>query len=79
RGAEAWVACLYALDEYRGWAHRLSSPTLLPFARKTCTHVAANRRRLSKIFFHSKDADVATALHKMPPRPAACIGDVCAV
>lgn len=79
RGGEAWVICLYSLTEFRGWARRLSTPTLLPLAKKTCTHIAANRRRLSKVFFHRKDADVATALHRMPPRPAACISDTCAV
>jgi len=77
QGAEAWVICLYALTEYRGWALRLSSPTLLPLAKKVCTHLATNRRRLSKIFFRKKDAEVARELHKMPPRPAARLENFC--
>lgn len=79
RGAEAWVLCLFALSEYRAWARRLSHPRLLPMAKKVCVHLANNRRALSKVFFRKKDVEVAAALHRMPPRPAACLGDFCGV
>ncbi len=73
RGAEAWVLCLASLTEFRPWAERLSSPVLLPVAKKTCHHLALNRHKLSKIFFRAKDEAVAAELHRMPPRPAACV------
>jgi predicted DCC family thiol-disulfide oxidoreductase YuxK len=34
RGADAWIICLYALKEYRGWSQRLASPALRPFAQR---------------------------------------------
>ncbi|WP_171165178.1 thiol-disulfide oxidoreductase DCC family protein [Streptomyces sp. I05A-00742] len=33
RGAAAWIACLWALDEHRPLAHRLSTPAGMRFAR----------------------------------------------
>ena len=33
-GDGAWFACLWALADYRGTADRLSSPRLLPVARR---------------------------------------------
>jgi predicted DCC family thiol-disulfide oxidoreductase YuxK len=44
-GANAWVICLWALQGYRAWALRLSSPELLPLARRVVLWVAQNRFR----------------------------------
>ena len=44
-GANAWVICLWALKDYRAWALRLSSPELLPLARRVVLWVAQNRFR----------------------------------
>ena len=33
-GDAAWLMVLWALDDYREWSRRLSSPTLLPMARQ---------------------------------------------
>jgi hypothetical protein len=42
-GDGAWVACLWALADYRGMAERISSPALLPTARKFIATVSAIR------------------------------------
>ena len=39
----AWLACLWALADYRGMAERLSSPRLLPAARRFIAAAAAVR------------------------------------
>jgi predicted DCC family thiol-disulfide oxidoreductase YuxK len=44
-GANAWVMCLWALQGYRAWALRLSTPELLPVARRVVLWVAQNRFR----------------------------------
>ena len=41
----AWLACLWALADYRSMAERLSSPHLLPAARKFIAAAAAVRRQ----------------------------------
>ncbi|MEU8814190.1 DCC1-like thiol-disulfide oxidoreductase family protein [Actinoplanes sp. NPDC048796] len=42
-GDAAWVACLWALADYRAMAERISSPVLLPTARKFIAAVSALR------------------------------------
>ncbi|XVU24449.1 thiol-disulfide oxidoreductase DCC family protein [Actinoplanes sp. CA-054009] len=42
-GDGAWVACLWALADYRAMAERISSPALLPGARKFIAAVSAVR------------------------------------
>ena len=39
----AWLACLWALADYRGMAERLGSPRLLPAARRFIAAAAAVR------------------------------------
>jgi predicted DCC family thiol-disulfide oxidoreductase YuxK len=41
----AWLACLWALADHRGTAERLSSPRLLPVARRFIAAAAAVRRQ----------------------------------
>ena len=41
----AWLACLWALADYRGMAERLGSPRLLPAARRFIAAAAAVRRQ----------------------------------
>ena len=41
----AWLACLWALADYRGMADRLSSPALLPAARRFIAAASAVRRQ----------------------------------
>jgi len=40
----AWLACLWALADYRGLAERLSTPALLPSARRFIAAAAAVRQ-----------------------------------
>jgi len=40
----AWLACLWALADYRGMAERLSSPRLLPTARRFIAAASAVRQ-----------------------------------
>lgn len=42
-GEKAWVACLWALPTYRSLAERLSSPALLPLARRVVATVSRFR------------------------------------
>ena len=44
-GDAAWLACLWALADYRGMAERLGSPALLPAARRFIAAAAAVRRQ----------------------------------
>ena len=46
RGAKAWLMCLWALRDYRAWSLRLSSPELLPSARKVISMISQNRYKL---------------------------------
>ncbi|HEV7965364.1 MAG TPA: DCC1-like thiol-disulfide oxidoreductase family protein [Actinoplanes sp.] len=41
----AWLACLWALTDYRGMAERLGSPRLLPTARRFIAAAAAVRQQ----------------------------------
>jgi hypothetical protein len=42
-GDSAWLACLWALSDYRAAAERLSSPRLLPAARRIIAAASAVR------------------------------------
>jgi predicted DCC family thiol-disulfide oxidoreductase YuxK len=44
-GDAAWLACLWALADYRGLAERLARPDLLPTARRIIGTAAAVRER----------------------------------
>ena len=43
QGAGAWVLCLWALREYRGWSARLASPAMQAAARKVVHWISRNR------------------------------------
>ncbi len=45
-GPKAWLMCLWALREYREWALRLSSPELLPTAKRVISMISQNRYQL---------------------------------
>jgi predicted DCC family thiol-disulfide oxidoreductase YuxK len=45
RDAKAWLMCLWALREYRSWSLKLSSPELMPIARRFIAWVSRNRFR----------------------------------
>jgi len=66
RGAEAWIWCLWSCSDYRVLAEKMNRPLFLPFAKKVCHLLAANRLSLSKVFFRKKAKEVAEDLHSMP-------------
>src|SRR5262245_53925935 len=46
RGPKAWLMCLWALRDYREWSLRLSSPELLPTAKRVISTISQNRYQL---------------------------------
>jgi predicted DCC family thiol-disulfide oxidoreductase YuxK len=48
RNGEAFVMCLYALENYREWSELLAQPSLLPLARAAFEALSDHRRRLSR-------------------------------
>jgi predicted DCC family thiol-disulfide oxidoreductase YuxK len=66
RDVRAYIMCLYALMEYREWAMRLSSPTLMPLARQAFQLVSRNRGRLSA-WLGTEETRLAAKLQQQPP------------
>src|SRR5262245_36298006 len=58
RGSSAWIMCLWALCDYRGWAQRLSSPAFLPYARQAFEVLSRNRKALSHAFGLLPEAEI---------------------
>lgn len=48
RGAKGWVMCLWALKRYRSASLRLSSPEMLPVARRLIAWVSRNRFKIGE-------------------------------
>jgi predicted DCC family thiol-disulfide oxidoreductase YuxK len=48
RGAKGWVMCLWALKRYRSAALRLSTPEMLPVARRLIAWVSRNRFEIGR-------------------------------
>ena len=48
RGSDAWITCLYALEDYREWSLRLAQPSLRPLARAAFEWLSQSRRTLSR-------------------------------
>jgi predicted DCC family thiol-disulfide oxidoreductase YuxK len=48
-GNHAWIVCLWALQEYRDFAFRLTSPLLLIMAREAFAAVSRNRATVSRM------------------------------
>ena len=74
RGADAWILCLWALDEYREWSFRLAHPALRPMARRAFEWVSHRRRSLSRLLRLAPDAEVAAALQDGKQSCASCNG-----
>jgi predicted DCC family thiol-disulfide oxidoreductase YuxK len=70
-GNRAWILCLWALQEYRGWAARLARPALLPFAQQAFAVLSRNRTALSRLMRLRSDADIGASLRgvSLPPCP----------
>jgi predicted DCC family thiol-disulfide oxidoreductase YuxK len=44
--AKAWLMVLWALGEYRAWSFRLSSPELMPTAKRVISMISQNRHKI---------------------------------
>jgi len=62
RGAHAWIMCLWALENYREHAQRLSHPVLLPLAKAVCDLLSRNRFFLSDALFRQEPHNGARKL-----------------
>ena len=49
RGEKAWVVCLWALRDYRETAFGLSSPELMPLARRFVAWISRHRKDISRM------------------------------
>lgn len=49
-GPAAFIVCLWALDEWRDWAFRLSGPGLAPIAERFFHAVSSRRSTLGALF-----------------------------
>jgi len=67
RGAEAWIMCLYALEEYRDWSIRLARPALRPFARVAFEWLSKNRRSLSAQLGLAPEEEIVRTLKPLLP------------
>ena len=74
RGPDAWIACLWALQDYREWSFRFARPALLPLARGIVEWVSTRRHRLSRALGMMSDQEIALAVSA----GAACGDDGCA-
>lgn len=62
RGAEGWVMCLYSCEEHQAKARKMCSPLLLPMAAKVGQVMAANRYRVSGLFFRKTEEEAAAEI-----------------
>jgi len=60
----AWIVWLWALRDYRGLAHRLTSPLLMLVAREAITAVSRNRFPLSSMLRLSSDRAIGLYLRQ---------------
>jgi predicted DCC family thiol-disulfide oxidoreductase YuxK len=51
-GPAAFLVCLWALEDYRGWSYRLSGAAFAPLAERFFLFVSARRRRIGSLFAH---------------------------
>jgi predicted DCC family thiol-disulfide oxidoreductase YuxK len=65
REGNAWIMCLFALDEYREWANRLSHPLLRPLARQGFALLSRQRSRISRWLSLASDLEIAATLRQV--------------
>ncbi len=58
----SWIMVLYAMQQYREWAMRLSRPGLLPHARAAFRILTDNRKRVSEWLGLVSDRDLVETL-----------------
>jgi len=62
RDENAWIMCLYALEEYREWAARLAHPMLRPLAREAFALLSRQRPRISRWLGLASEVEIAETL-----------------
>jgi predicted DCC family thiol-disulfide oxidoreductase YuxK len=67
----AWIMALYALEEYRDWARRLSHPLLAPLVRQAFETISRNRHAVSQWFKKGGAKEIARELSKVKITPCA--------
>lgn len=75
RGEGAWILCLWATVQYRGWSIRLARPALRPYAEKLCRLISKNRRQLSRVLRLGTDDDIRAQVVGLSK--AASMGGAC--
>jgi predicted DCC family thiol-disulfide oxidoreductase YuxK len=76
RGEDAWILCLYALEDFREWSFRLAGQHLRPLARAAFAWLSRNRRGLSQRLGLAPDEQVAAVFRPFaPPACSAPAGD----
>ena len=65
----AWIMVLYALEEYRDWAARLTHPLLMPLARQAYAALSRNRHFLSRWRSSTKAEVIAAELRNVVLEP----------
>jgi predicted DCC family thiol-disulfide oxidoreductase YuxK len=67
----AWIMVLYALDEYRDWATRLTHPLLMPLARQAYAALSRHRLVLSRWMSTAEAEPIAAELRNVLLEPCA--------
>jgi predicted DCC family thiol-disulfide oxidoreductase YuxK len=76
RNGNAWIMCLYALEEYREWADRLAHPLLRPLAREGFAMLSRQRSRISRWLKLASEVEIAETLrHVHAPSCARALSD----
>ena len=70
----AWIMVLYALNEYRDWASRLTHPLLMPLARQAYAALSRNRYALSRWLSSPEPEAIAAELRSVVLEPCAVPG-----
>jgi predicted DCC family thiol-disulfide oxidoreductase YuxK len=64
-GDHAFIVCLWALREFRGWARKLASPILRPMARQAFAAVSQNRQSVSRLLGLKSEAELKDRLREV--------------
>jgi predicted DCC family thiol-disulfide oxidoreductase YuxK len=65
----AWIMVLYALEDYREWARRLTHPLLLPMVRQAWAMISSNRHGISRWLALGSPEKLAGELRNVPLEP----------
>jgi len=65
RGGDAWIMCLYALEDYREWSLRLALPAYQPMARQAFALVSRSRASVTRWLGLLPDAELADTLARV--------------